>query len=183
MFHTSWVFWPASVEIDMEDEILVLSFEQSLPVGKALLSLDFQGNLNDSMKGLYRSSCLKDGVKHYMAVTQFEPADARRCFPCWDEPALKATFRMIVQAPIDKVVLSNMPVETEEVSGTRKRVSFQVSPRMSTYLVALVVGQLEYLESETPSGNKVRVYCETGKAEQGKFALDVATKTLPFYEE
>ncbi|KAI5056620.1 hypothetical protein GOP47_0028438 [Adiantum capillus-veneris] len=178
-----FVFWPTSVEIDKEDEILVLSFEQSLPVGEALLSLDFQGNLNDSMKGLYRSSYLKDGLKHYMAVTQFEPADARRCFPCWDEPAIKATFKMIVQAPIDRVVLSNMPVETEEVSGTSKRVSFQVSPRMSTYLVALVVGELEYLESETPTGNKVRVYCEVGKAEQGKFALDVATKTLPFYEE
>lgn len=180
---TREVFWPTSVEIDKEDEILVLSFEQSLPLGEALLALDFQGNLNDSMKGLYRSSYMKDGVKQYMAVTQFEPVDARRCFPCWDEPALKATFKMTVQAPVDRVVLSNMPVETEDILGTNKRVSFKVSPRMSTYLVALVVGELEYLESETSSGNKVRVYCEVGKAEQGKFALDVATKTLPFYEE
>lgn len=180
---TRQVFWPTSVEVDKEDEILVLSFEQSLPVGEAILCMEFQGNLNDSMKGFYRSSYLKDGVKRYMAVTQFEPADARRCFPCWDEPAIKATFKMTVQVPVDRVVLSNMPVETEVVIGSNKRVSFQESPKMSTYLVAVVVGELEYLEGETPSGNKVRVYCEVGRAEQGKFALDVATKTLPFYEE
>lgn len=181
--NTRQIIWPTSVEVDKEDEILVLSFEQSLPVGEAILCMQFQGNLSDSMKGFYRSSYLKNGIKHYMAVTQFEPADARRCFPCWDEPAIKATFKMTVQVPADQVVLSNMPVEMETVVGNDKRVSFQESPKMSTYLVAVVVGELEYLEGETTSGSKVRVYCEVGKAEQGKFALDVATKTLPFYEE
>ncbi|KAH7430122.1 hypothetical protein KP509_09G084800 [Ceratopteris richardii] len=179
---TRQVLWPSSVEIDKEDELLVLTFAQNLPMGEALLSMDFHGELNDSMKGLYRSSYVKDGVSHFMAVTQFEPADARRCFPCWDEPALKATFKITIQAPIDRVVLSNMPVEAEEIIGNEKRVIFQVSPIMSTYLVAIVVGELEYVESETSSGNKVRVYCEIGRSEQGKFALDIATKTLPFYE-
>lgn len=180
---TREVLWPVSVEIDKEDEIVVLTFERPLPTGEAILCMEFQGILNDSMKGLYRSSYMKDGEKRYMTVTQFEPADARRCFPCWDEPALKVTVKMTVHVPIDRVALSNMPMEVEKVVGSSKIVSFQESPKMSTYLVALVVGELEYVESETPSGNKVRVYCGVGKTEQGRFALDVATKTLPFYEQ
>ena len=123
----------------------------------------------------------------------------------------QATFKLTVNVPNDRVALSNMPVESENVEGNTKRVSFESSPKMSTYLVALVVGELEYLESETSSGmfrlyvvffsffwaffmlyrkisvfvsgNKVRVYCECGKAEQGKFSLDIATRILMFYEE
>ncbi|XP_058786056.1 aminopeptidase M1-like isoform X2 [Vicia villosa] len=124
-----------------------------------------------------------NGEKRNMAVTQFEPADARRCFPCWDEPACKATFKLTLDVPSDLVALSNMPVAEEKIDNNLKTVSYQESPIMSTYLVAVVVGLFDYVEDHTPDGVKVRVYCQFGKANQGKFALDVAVKTLGLYKD
>ncbi|PIN21544.1 Puromycin-sensitive aminopeptidase [Handroanthus impetiginosus] len=118
-----------------------------------------------------------------MAVTQFEPADARRCFPCWDEPACKATFKITLEVPSELVALSNMPVIEEKLNGNLKTVYYQESPIMSTYLVAVVIGLFDYVEDHTPDGIIVRVYCQVGKANQGKFALDVAVKTLGLYKE
>ncbi|XP_057851745.1 aminopeptidase M1 [Cryptomeria japonica] len=178
---TTKVLVPSNVGLDAEDEILVLEFEEALPRGKAILGIEFQGTLNDQMKGFYRSTYLINGEKRNMAVTQFEPADARRCFPCWDEPVCKATFKITVQAPVDRVVLSNMPSIEEKIDGASKTVSFEESPLMSTYLVAIVVGEFDYIEGTSAAGNKVRVYTEVGKTSQGKFALDVALLTLPFY--
>ncbi|GAU50648.1 hypothetical protein TSUD_333870 [Trifolium subterraneum] len=99
-----------------------------------------------------------------MAVTQFEPTDARRCFPCWDKPAFKATFKITLDVPSDLF-------------------HFKESPIMSTYLVAVVVGLFDYVEDHTPDGVKVRVYCQVGKANQGKFALDIAVKSLAIYKD
>uniref|UniRef100_A0A7I4BPT3 Aminopeptidase n=1 Tax=Physcomitrium patens TaxID=3218 RepID=A0A7I4BPT3_PHYPA len=176
------MFWPKSVELHPEDEILVLAFEENLSLGEAVLSMEFQGTLNDQMRGFYRSSYKINGETRNMAVTQFEPADARRCFPCWDEPSFKATFKMTLHVPVDRVALSNMPIAEETRSSPKmKTIKFEESPRMSTYLVAIVVGELEYIEGHTPDGRSVRVYTEVGKTHQGKFALDVALRTLPFY--
>ncbi|KAG6551916.1 hypothetical protein Mapa_006533 [Marchantia paleacea] len=178
---TRQVLWPTNIEFVKEDELLILTFDETLPLGDALLSMDFQGTLNDQMKGFYRSTYEVSGVKKNMAVTQFEPADARRCFPCWDEPAYKAIFKLTVHVPLDRVVLSNMPVSSEVVTGRKKAVSFEESPKMSTYLVAVVVGEFDFVEGTTEDGKLVRVYTEVGKKDQGKFALQVALKTLPFY--
>ncbi|XP_071721787.1 aminopeptidase M1 [Rutidosis leptorrhynchoides] len=172
------------VELLEEDEILVLEFDQNLDIGGgSVLSMRFNGTLNDQMKGFYRSKYEHNGEKKNMAVTQFEPADARRCFPCWDEPACKATFKITLEVPSELVALSNMPVVEEKVNGDLKTVCYQESPIMSTYLVAAVVGLFDYVEDHTPDGIKVRVYCQVGKADQGKFALDVAVKTLGLYKE
>ncbi|XP_039055030.1 aminopeptidase M1-like isoform X2 [Hibiscus syriacus] len=135
------------------------------------------------MKGFYRSIYEHNGEKKNMAVTQFEPADARRCFPCWDEPACKATFKITLDVPSELVALSNMPVIEEKVNGPLKTVFFQESPIMSTYLVAVVVGLFDYVEDHTPDGVKVRVYCQVGKVNQGKFALKVAVGTLGLYKD
>ncbi|CAK9172685.1 unnamed protein product [Ilex paraguariensis] len=171
------------VELVQEDEILVVEFGESLPIGVGVLSIAFQGTLNDRMKGFYRSTYEHNGEKKNMAVTQFEPADARRCFPCWDEPACKATFKITLEVPSELVALSNMPVIEEKVSNNLKTVYYEESPIMSTYLVAVVVGLFDYVEDHTSDGVNVRVYCHVGKANQGKFALDVAVKTLGLYRE
>ncbi|KAL5559485.1 hypothetical protein UlMin_035696 [Ulmus minor] len=178
------VFQPLNVEIFEEDEILVLEFAEALPIGVGLLAVGFEGVLNDNMKGFYRSTYEHNGEKKNMAVTQFEPVDARRCFPCWDEPAFKATFKITLDVPSELVALSNMPIVEEKVDGhDLKTVSYQESPIMSTYLVAIVVGLFDYVEDHTSDGVKVRVYCQVGKTNQGKFALHVAVKTLELYKE
>ena len=104
-------------------------------------------------------------------------------FPCWDEPAIKAKFEISVVAPKNLTTLSNMPVASEtEVSPDKKEVRFAVTPVMSTYLVALIVGDYDYLESKTEDGGiLVRVYAPPAKKDQGRFALEVATKSLTYY--
>ncbi|BAT78001.1 hypothetical protein LR48_Vigan04g234000 [Vigna angularis] len=179
---SSTVFKPSRIELVENDEILVLEFPQEIPVGLGVLTILFEGILNDRMKGFYRSTYEYNGEKKTMAVTQFEPADARRCFPCWDEPACKATFKITLDVPSELVALSNMPVAEEITNGNLKTVSYEESPIMSTYLVAVVVGLFDYVEDHTSDGVKVRVYGQVGKANQGKFALDVAVKTLELYK-
>ncbi|KAK2644944.1 hypothetical protein Ddye_020139 [Dipteronia dyeriana] len=181
---SSKVFEPKKVDVMEDDEILVLEFAETLPIGVGVLNIGFEGVLNDKMKGFYRSTYEHKGEKKNMAVTQFEPADARRCFPCWDEPACKATFKItLLDVPSELVALSNMPVIEEGVNGKLKTVSYQESPIMSTYLVAVVIGLFDYVEDHTSDGINVRVYCQVGQANQGKFALNVAVKTLEFYRE
>ncbi|GMI94982.1 AMINOPEPTIDASE M1, aminopeptidase M1 [Hibiscus trionum] len=180
---SSKVFEPSKVDLVEEDEILVLDFAETLPLGLGVLAIGFEGTLNDKMKGFYRSIYEHNGEKKNMAVTQFEPADARRCFPCWDEPACKATFKITLDVPSELVALSNMPVIEEKVNGPLKTVSYQESPIMSTYLVAVVIGLFDYVEDHTPDGIKVRVYCQVGKANQGKLALKVAVGTLGLYKD
>uniref|UniRef100_A0A2N9HA77 Aminopeptidase n=1 Tax=Fagus sylvatica TaxID=28930 RepID=A0A2N9HA77_FAGSY len=180
---SSKVLEPSKIDLIEADEILVLEFSETLPIGIGILTIAFQGTLNDKMKGFYRSKYEHNGEKKNMAVTQFEPADARRCFPCWDEPACKATFKITLDVPSELIALSNMPIVEEKVDGHLKTVSYQESPIMSTYLVAVVVGLFDYVEDHTSDGIKVRVYSQVGTANQGKFALDVAVKTLELYKE
>ncbi|KAI4316496.1 hypothetical protein L6164_024476 [Bauhinia variegata] len=180
---SSKVLKPSRVELFQEDEILVLEFTETIPLGLGILFIQFEGTLNDRMKGFYRSTYEHNGEKKNMAVTQFEPADARRCFPCWDEPAFKATYKITLDVPSELIALSNMPIVEEKTDGNLKIVSFQESPIMSTYLVAVVVGLFDYVEDHTSDGVKVRVYCQVGKANQGKFALHVAARTLELYKD
>nr|CAB3449347.1 unnamed protein product [Digitaria exilis] len=177
------VLQPVEVTNVPEDEILIICFGEVLPVGEGTLTIAFNGTLNDKMHGFYRSVYELNGEKKNMAVTQFEPADARRCFPCWDEPAFKAVFKITLEVPSETVALSNMPVIEEKVNGPTKIVYFQESPIMSTYLVAVIVGIFDYVEDFTTDGTRVRVYTQVGKSAQGKFALEVALKTLVLFKE
>lgn len=175
-----------SVEYQKEKETATLTFPEELKVGKGVLKILFTGELNDRMKGFYRSKYTgPDDDERYAAVTQFEASDARRAFPCWDEPALKATFDITLIVPKNRVALSNMPItsETEDPAHSHhKVVKYDRSPIMSTYLLAFVVGEYDYVEGKDVNGVLVRVYTPVGKKEQGQFALDVAVKTLPFYK-
>ncbi|KAK3129912.1 hypothetical protein QOZ80_6BG0486490 [Eleusine coracana subsp. coracana] len=174
---------PNDVVFFADDEILVLEFAKELPLGEGVLSMNFNGTLNDQMRGFYRSKYQYKGKTNNMAVTQFESVDARRCFPCWDEPAFKAKFKLTLEVPSELVALSNMPVAMKTVNGPMKTVQYGESPLMSTYLVAIVVGSFDYIESVTAEGTRVRVYTQVGKSNQGKFALDVGVKSLHLYKD
>lgn len=157
---------------------------------QAQLEIKFTGQLNDKMAGFYRSTYKRDdGSEGILACTQMEATDCRRAFPCFDEPALKAKFTVTLIADKNLTCLSNMDVAKEEqvqstMSGTTKKaVHFNTSPLMSTYLVAFIVGELNYVES-TKFRVPVRVYAPPGQdIEHGRFSLDLAVRTLEFYEK
>ncbi|XP_008559136.1 puromycin-sensitive aminopeptidase isoform X1 [Microplitis demolitor] len=176
----------AKIDLLPEDETAVLTFPEKLPVGKTgCLNFDFVGQINDKMKGLYRSKYHGGKSNESAAVTYLCPTSARRVFPCWDEPKIKATFSLKIVVPLSKrlVALSNMPVEKVEKKGELEILKFQKTPVMSTYLVAVVIGEFDYLEDKTVDGTVVRVYTPKSKQEQGRFALEVATKVLPYYNK
>ncbi|KAI9809810.1 MAG: hypothetical protein M1825_000243 [Sarcosagium campestre] len=178
------------VSYSADSQTTTVSFHKTIPAGeKAQLTLSFKGTLNDKMAGFYRSSYEKDGSKHYIATTQMEPTDARRAFPCFDEPALKAAFDITLVADKHLTCLSNMDVASEtEVTSTltgakKKAVKFNRSPLMSTYLLAFIVGELKSIETNA-FRVPVRVFVTPDKdVEHGRFSLDLAAKTLEFYEK
>ncbi|GAB2225547.1 hypothetical protein Droror1_Dr00006344 [Drosera rotundifolia] len=176
-------FVAAEIVVDNDDEIAILVFDEEIGVGEGLLTIKFSGVLNDYMKAFYRGTYLAGGRKQNMATTQFEPVDARRCFPCWDEPALKATFEVTLVVPTELIALSNMPVFKQEPILRLKTVHFKKSPLMSTYLLAFVVGEFDYIEDVTDDGIKVVVYCPVGQSHRGKLGLSLALRALDFFGE
>lgn len=162
-----------------------LTFSSSFPIGKGELKLKFTGILNSDMAGFYRSQYTDaDGNKKFVGSTQFEALDARRAFCCWDEPARKATFSISMVVPSNLNALSNMPeIEVQNLPNGMKRVAFDKSPIMSTYLVAWVVGEFDVISGVTNHGVVVRVFAPPGRAKQGRFALDVGLKALDFYDD
>ncbi|KRY29898.1 Puromycin-sensitive aminopeptidase [Trichinella spiralis] len=145
------------------------------------LHLTYNGIIKDTLKGLYKCT-VEDEKPFTLLVTQFESRYARCVLPCWDEPVYKATFTVALTVPEQLTAISNMPVEkvTENEPGW-KMFEFQKSPVMSTYLLAFVIGKLEFVEKTV--GNTVcRVYTVPGKSNQGLFALDVMISALKFYE-
>ena len=123
-----------------------LVFESPLVVGEGTLDIKFRGILNGDMAGFYKSSYSDaNGAKKLVASTQFEALDARRAFPCWDEPGVKATFSVTLIVPAHLTAISNMPeLSVTHLPGTgsayKKKVVFHKSPKMSTYLLAWAVG-------------------------------------------
>lgn len=153
-----------SIATDPEQETATLTFASPLPTGTMQLFMRFSGTLNDKLRGFYRSEyTLPDGSKRIMATTQFEAPDARRAFPCWDEPACKATFDISLVIPSDLTAISNMPIvnETPQASGM-KLVRFAESPIMSTYLLAIMVGEFESVGAQAEE-TQVRVWTTPGK--------------------
>jgi aminopeptidase N len=152
------------------------------------IKIHFTGILNDQMRGLYRSTYIGlDGKPHTMATTQFEATDARRAFPCLDEPAHKATFQLTVSIPPHLQGISNTPFESVYTTylgnnQSVKTIQYQKTPKMSTYLLALVVGDFDAISKTSPAGIQTTVYTIPGKAHQGTFCLETATKCLDLYQ-
>lgn len=177
-----------AVEINthLADTVLTLVFPAALSEGEGTLGLIFTGEINNQMAGFYRSQYDDaTGAKKWMGSTQFESLDARRAFPCWDEPARKACFTLTLTVPKDTCALSNMPEASNTVTpdGASRVVSFLPTPKMSTYLLCWCMGEFDHVSALTKGGVMCKVYTPPGRAETGRFALDVAVRTLELYDD
>ncbi len=174
----------AAVTLDEVAERCRLAFAEPLAAGEGRLRLTFRGTLNDKLRGFYRS-VYKDpsGVSRTMAATQFEATDARRAFPCWDEPAFKAVFSVTLAIDPALTAVSNTRILAETREGDRKIVRFADSIVMSTYLVAFVVGELEATDPVGVGPTPVRIWCVPGKRRLAAFGHEIAVASLRFFEE
>jgi puromycin-sensitive aminopeptidase len=174
-----------SIRLDPENERAHLSLSGTAEPGEWRLSLDFRGRLSDQLEGFYRSTYKDDaGRTQVIATTQFESTDARRAFPCWDEPDLKAVFGVTLVASEGMLAISNGPeIGRETLADGRVRVRFADTMTMSTYLVAFVVGPLEATEPVDANGVPLRIVHRPGKGDLTAFAEDVGTFSLGFFAD
>ena len=188
----------SSTELDLEpvpsEEQILLRAPQGFPAGEHVVALTFRGILNDQLVGFYRSTFTSTDaesgaeVEHTLAVTQFESTHARRAFPCFDEPALKAVFSIDLVVPDHLLAVSNSAeVAREELGDGLVRVRFADTMIMSTYLVAFVIGPLEVTATRMVAGSNgpipLRIVHPPGTAALTDFALDVAEHGLRFFEQ
>jgi puromycin-sensitive aminopeptidase len=174
-----------NIELDEEMETATFIFGQSIPAGTAALNINFIGTLNDQLRGFYRSQyTTTDGQEQYLATTQFEATDARRAFPCWDDPAVKAIFQVTLVIPSNLIAISNTMIESETPrEDNTKAVKFEDTPKMSTYLLAFLVGDFASVEQMAPNGTLVRVWATRGKEKQGQFAVENAVGLLTYLND
>lgn len=172
------------IKYNAEKETVTFNFANKINKGQGKLSIIFSGIINDSLRGFYKSKYTLEGKEKFIATTQFEATDARRAFPCFDEPAHKAVFEISLIIPNNHTAISNtLPINIREHGAGYNIVSFAPTPKMSTYLLAFIIGEFEYIEGKTREGVQVRVFTTSGKKHQAKFALDVAIKSLEFYND
>src|SRR3989344_9066673 len=139
-----------NISYDKKRETATFVFPQFIPKGKNRLTLVFKGILNDKMRGFYRSRYNVGDKVHHIATTQFEATDARRAFPCFDEPAQKAVFCVSLVVPKGKTAISNtLPISVAEHDAGLEIIKFYPTPQMSTYLLAFIVGDFEYIEKKS----------------------------------
>jgi puromycin-sensitive aminopeptidase len=175
----------AEVSLDAGTERAHLRFGSTLPTGDAVLRLTFAGEINDKLTGFYRSTfTAADGTAHTIAVTQFEATHARKALPCWDEPELKATFSVTLVVPEALAAISNSAVVSEEpVEGGKRRVRFAETMKMSTYLLAFVVGPMEATAPLDVDGTPLGVAHPPGQGHLTDFALDSGAFALRYYTD
>jgi puromycin-sensitive aminopeptidase len=175
----------ASVSYDGSTERATLALGAPLPAGQATLHTAFRGILNDKLHGFYRSTFTgADGASHVIATTQFEATDARRAFPCWDEPEAKASFQITLVVDDGLTALSNAAeVDRTPTGDGRVEVRFAETMRMSTYLVAFIVGPLEVTEPVDVDGTPLRVAHPLGKSALASFALESGAFALRYFQD
>jgi aminopeptidase N len=173
-------FIDCAFEVNNEKEELRIAFPQKLQ-GDICIQVHYAGQINDNMAGFYRSQYASDGKTKHIAVTQFEESDARRAFPCMDHPVKKATFDITMDIDADLVAISNGAIASEALlADGKKRVIFEQTPKMSTYLVFFGVGEFEFTQdTEDP---RVRVATLPGMKAHAKFGLEFGRKALAFSE-
>lgn len=155
-----------------------------LQEGAHTLVAGFSGTITDSMHGMYPCYYVHEDEKKELLATQFESHHAREVFPCIDEPEAKATFDVTLTTEQDVVVLGNMPVVSQKTDADQLVTTFDKTPRMSTYLLAWVVGDLHRKTAQTKSGVEVNVWATPVQSPESlDFALDIATRTIDFFDE
>ena len=174
-----------TISLDSSNETATLEFGQELSTGPARLDMSFTGVLNDKLLGFYRSEYIsQDGQARYLATTQFEATDARRAFPCWDEPARKASFDVTLVFAEGLQAVANTPAVEETSPGPGlKSVRFAETPVMSTYLLAFIVGDLVSIEADAANGTRMGIWTTPGKEDQAQFALDTSVKLLGYFND
>jgi aminopeptidase N len=172
----------SAIKIDNEKELVTLALSSELATGDHVFTLRFRGKINQQGQGLFfmRYQEHGSGARKVMLGTQFEATDARRFFPCWDEPAFRARFQLTVVVPENWLAVSNMPVESEQKAAGGKEVRFAPTPPMSTYLNVFVAGELDLIESQV-GPTQIRVIATKGKAELGRYALETSAEILKYY--
>jgi aminopeptidase N len=165
-----------------QEEVRIHSDRMLYP-GNYTIRLEFKGSITRPMNGLYPCFFEQDGQQKQLLATQFESHHAREVFPCIDEPEAKSTFDLTLHSVQGETVIANTPIKSQKTVNGRQITSFETTPHMSTYLLAFVTGEMGFLESKTKSGTVVRTYATPDNVKLTEFALDVAVKTLEFYEE
>jgi aminopeptidase N len=174
----------SAISTDNEKELMTLTLPSELAAGDHALTLRFTGKINQQGQGLFymRYQEQGSGVRKVMLGTQFEATDARRFFPCWDEPAFRARFQLTAVVPENWLAVSNMPIESEQKIAGGIEVRFAPTPSMSSYLNVFVAGELDFIESRV-GPTQIRVIATKGKAELGRYALEATAEILKYYND
>jgi aminopeptidase N len=172
----------AAITNDERGQTATLKFPHAVAAGRHVLTIAYTGPIPASPAGIYYDDYkTASGAARRMLVTQFEVADARRMFPGWDEPAFKARFKLSAVLPSNFASVSNMPIVATTAAGPGlTRVQFAVTPKMSTYLLALVAGDMEAIHGQLGKTG-IAVWAPSGEQEQGRYALDVERNVLGYY--
>ncbi len=174
---------PASVSVDAASQTATFAFAVPLKPGRYQLVTDYVGKLGTQANGFFALDYPTEAGQGRALYTQFENSDARRFIPSWDEPDFKATFDLSVVAPADQMVVGNMPAKTVEDAGSGlRRTTFATTPKMSTYLLFLGVGDFDRLTLED-GGVQIGVIALRGKAEQARYAMEASRDVLREYND
>jgi aminopeptidase N len=173
----------AAIDFQPARQTVTFGFPHPIAAGRHQLRVAFAGRIYSFGRGLFYVDHLAAEGRKRMITSHLEPADARRIFPGWDEPAFKASFALTVTVPQAFLAVSNMPIASEETAGDgRRRVAFQPTPRMSTYLFTITAGDLERVTMDV-DGVTVGLVTTRGKAGRGGFALDTARDVLRYFND
>jgi len=173
---------PAAVTLDAAAQTATLAFDDPVARGPHRLALTFSGRIGTSAQGLFALDYSTDDGPRRMLSMQLEAIDGRRVAPMWDDPATKATFALEVVIPKEQVAFSNMPEASNRVVGDTRHVRFQSTPKMSSYLLHLSVGDLERV-SRTIEGVDVGIVTRRGAGTMATFALDATAEMLPWFND
>jgi aminopeptidase N len=172
-----------SVASDDGKQLTTITLAADAPVGPHTLSFSYQGKIEKQPHGLFAQPYqVPGGGQELMLSTQMEATDARRMFPCWDEPAFRARFELQVLVPAKWIALSNMPVATRVVHGDTATVTFQRSPKMPSYLVEFSAGDLAQVKARS-GGTEFGVWAVRGQEQNGRMALANAQQILADYND